>query len=126
MSSLPSLEMNKALLETQERNGAFRVHVSGMINEQTPGEKLNPFFQELHRIIQDRGVDQVVLDLKDLAMVNSSGLVCFLGWAKQIQGLQENRYRMKILHDPKIVWQRISLKCMQMMAPQVIEIAETE
>lgn len=124
MHEIPTLKTETVKVETQVGKDSLLIRVVGTITEQEPGKVLNPYFGSLHEAIQARGLNTVKLDLRQLTLVNSSGIVCILRWVKRVQQSTEKRYPIIIHYDPEILWQRISLKSLQMMAPDVIQVTE--
>jgi hypothetical protein len=97
------------------------IRIEGSIMLKDPERQLVPHFRRIHE--SARGCGKLVIDIRKLSQINSSGLGIFIGWVGWIQSEPETaRYRLEIHIDPKVLWQRSNLMPLSMIAPDVIEI----
>jgi len=100
------------------------IRLDGSIMLRDPEKQLIPHFQRIHECCA--GLEKVIIDVRRLTQINSSGLGIFIRWLGWIQAEPEvARYRLEIRIDPKILWQRANLTPLSMIAPDIIKIVST-
>lgn len=72
------------------------------------------------------GVKDVIVDLRTLDFMNSSGFKCVLSWITTIQELDpEARYRVELLSSARQHWQKRSLNALRCFAVELITVTES-
>jgi hypothetical protein len=100
------------------------IRIEGAIMLRDPEKLLFPHFQRIHECCA--GSDKVIIDVRRLTQINSSGLGIFIRWLGWIQAEPEvARYRLEIHIDSKLLWQRSNLTPLSMIAPDIIEIVSS-
>ena len=89
-------------------------------------EELEPFFDGVHTAaIATSPPREVVFDLKKVEFMSSSCLAKLVAWLARIRELEASaRYKVRIRSDPKVPWQKRSLRAVQFFAPELV-ILET-
>ena len=82
---------------------------------------LTQFLPTLHDEVTAIGVTSVVVDFVELEFMNSSCFKAFVTWISTVQEL-ENPYKIKLLSNPAVLWQRRSLHALASFAAEVISV----
>ncbi len=99
----------------------------GEISMQDPSKIFLPYVEKVHQEALEHGVSEVRLNLTKLAYLNSSGILMFMKWVKLIQGATPDlRYTLFIIYSKSIVWQRVGMRTLRKMAPDVVNLMEME
>lgn len=84
---------------------------------------LEQYIQALHDEACRLAVSKVVVDLRELEFMNSSSFKVFVSWLAQIQELAaERQYRIHLVSNPNIHWQRRSLAALSCFAVDLVTI----
>ena len=98
-----------------------RLRIEGSIMLKDPERQLVPHFHRIHECAV--GCGTLVVDVRRLSQINSSALGMFIRWVGWIQAEPEaNRYKLSIVADPSVLWQRANLMPLAMIAPDVIDV----
>ncbi|MFO0603407.1 MAG: serine/threonine-protein kinase [Polyangiales bacterium] len=93
----------------------------GVVTPRDPDALLFPHFRVVHERAAGCGV--LTLDVRALKQINSSALGLFIRWVGWINAEPEaRRYRLRVVADPGVLWQRASLKPLEMIAPAVLQV----
>ncbi len=93
----------------------------GSITPRDPEQALIPHFQRVHECAAGGG--DLVLDVRRVKQINSSALGLFIRWVAWIHAEPPGRrYRLVVLADPGVLWQRANLKPLEMIAPDAIRV----
>lgn len=87
-------------------------------------EQLEAFFDQLHATATDATPPrEVVLDLHEVSFMNSSCLSKLVAWLARIRDLDAAaRYKVRIRSNPKVAWQKRSLRAVQFFAPELVTV----
>jgi hypothetical protein len=84
---------------------------------------LRSYFKRMHEEALKASAQSVVLDLRDLAFMNSSCFKSLVSWVTTLgQVPADKQYRLRILHDPQRHWQRRSLNVLTSFADGIVSI----
>jgi len=98
-----------------------RLVFEGTITPRDPEQALIPHFARVHACAAGGG--DLVLDVRKVKQINSSALGLFIRWVAWINAEPVvRRYRLVVLADPGVLWQRANLKPLEMIAPDAIRI----
>lgn len=84
---------------------------------------LNRFLKLLHKSVLEGKVAEVAVDLGQLYFMNSSCLKAFVSWIYQVK-TGGDLYRIRLLMNPRLHWQRRSLERLARLAPKVVTLDE--
>lgn len=99
------------------------VAMRGTLAMRDPGETVLPVLERLHRAVCEAGLREVQLDVRQLRFVNSSAMRVFFHWLRWIQQEPEDRrYRIAVLSDRTVGWQRLSLPTLRGLAPDILDL----
>ncbi len=102
-------------------DAAGRVVMEGTITPRDPEQTLVPHFHRVHACAAGGG--DLVLDVRRVKQINSSALGMFIRWVAWIAAEPPaRRYRLVVLADPSVLWQRANLKPLEMIAPDAIRV----
>jgi hypothetical protein len=90
-------------------------------------EQLEPFFAAVHAAaIATSPSRDVTFDVKEVEFMCSSCLAKLVAWLARIRALEAAaQYKVRIRSDPKVPWQKRSLRAVQLFAPELVTL-ETE
>ena len=99
----------------------------GEISMENPSKVFFPHIEKIHQEALEHGASEVRLNLTKLSYLNSSGILMFMKWVKMIQGAPpDSRYMLHIVYSKTIVWQRVGMRTLRKMAPDVVSLTEME
>lgn len=102
-------------------DAAGRVVLEGTITPRDPEQTLVPHFHRVHACAAGGG--DLVLDVRRVKQINSSALGMFIRWVAWIAAEPPaRRYRLVVLADAAVLWQRANLKPLEMIAPDAIRV----
>lgn len=86
-------------------------------------EPLGKFLKLVDTEMLSRKYASVSIDLEELYFMNSSCLKAMVSW---IYGINEagQPYTIRLLTNPRLHWQKRTMRTLQRLAPQVVEIEE--
>jgi anti-anti-sigma factor len=89
--------------------------------ESKPG--LERYIDTLHLEACRLGITKVVVDLRELEFMNSSSFKVFVTWLSQVKELPaDGQYRIHLLSNPNLHWQRRSLAALSCFAVDLVSI----
>jgi hypothetical protein len=84
---------------------------------------LDRFLGQLHQQALAREIREVTLELMELEFINSSCLKAMVAWIYKVD-TEGRPYKIRLLRDPSLHWQRTSVATLQRLAPDVVSIEE--
>lgn len=86
--------------------------------------ELEKYFEDLHATATSTSPPRdVVLDLQAVDFMSSSCLSKLVSWLARIRDLDTAaRYKVRIRSNPKIPWQKRSLRAVQFFAPELVTL----
>ena len=103
----------------------LRVAMSGAVEMRDPGDVLNPFWTLIDEEARRRGLKTVELDVRDLNFMNSSGILTLVRWITRCKSHGDG-YRLVLLYDRNVTWQRASIPTLAKLAPSVVVSTEID
>lgn len=100
--------------------GRFRFAGTG---EAEGAAVLDRYLSQLHREAVASELDEVTLELPELEFINSSCLKAMVAWIYKVD-TEGRPYRIRLLRDASLHWQRTSVATLQRLAPEVVIIEE--
>lgn len=87
-------------------------------------DALQGFFEAVHKAATESSPPRDVrLDLHEVSFMNSSCLSKLIAWLAKVRDSDAAvRYRVRILSNPSIPWQKRSLRAVQSFAPDLITV----
>jgi len=86
-------------------------------------EALERLLVKLHDEVIRLSCTEVIVDFHELEFMNSSCFKSFVAWINSVQELETGKqYRIRILSDPAMLWQRRSLHALKCFAVNLIEV----
>jgi len=86
-------------------------------------DALDELLARLHQEAVQLECKEVVIDFHELEFMNSSCFKSVVAWIGRVQDLvQEQRYRIRFLSKPELLWQRRSLHALRCFAVDLITI----
>jgi hypothetical protein len=87
---------------------------------------LGTWFGQVHEALVSAGADSVQVDLRKLEFMSASAFNELLSWLGMITELPElRRYKLRLLSNPEIHWQRRSLKTLACFSVDLISVEAT-
>ena len=103
----------------------IKMHIIGTIDMQQPNIILTPYFSDIHNRILSSKIKLLEIDITGLEFMNSSGIGTLIKWFVKMPLLQDDdRYKIKILFNTNIKWQKKGLTPLINLAPDQIELIE--
>ena len=107
---------------TQREEARLRVSLSGHADVGAKGP-LDGFVAEVDREASIGPVTEVVVDLRQLAFMNSSCLKTLVTWLNNVrQRPASGQYLIRFLQDRTAYWQERSLAALKAFAPAIVEV----
>jgi hypothetical protein len=124
MSSNPSpfapLSADGVNLVPKLDNNVLRIAMSGAVEMRDPGIVLNPYWNGIDDEVRQRGIQRVEVDLRNLNFMNSSGILTLVRWITRAKGHGAKGYRIVLLFDRNVTWQRTSIPTLAKLAPEMV------
>jgi hypothetical protein len=124
MKKLDSLSTDKIDFSTKAslEGKTIKVTVSGDAHMGVI-DRFEEILKQLHEQAQQLPAEQVTIDIRQLLFMNSSCIKRLVTWITLVQELDEKRqYKIRIVSNPGVSWQRRSLESLQWLAPSLITI----
>lgn len=111
-------------LESVPRRDGLMVAIRGNADFRDK-EQIQGFLLDTHARVQNLGLTEVTIDLRELLFMSSSCIKAFVTWLMRVQNLPVGeQYRIHFLSSPDIHWQRRSLTALSCVAAQLVSISE--
>lgn len=121
VSELPYVE-EEGLTLGPVPGAAGRVRFAGT-GEAEGAAVLDRYLGVLHQHALTRELREVVLELWELEFINSSCLKAMVAWIYKVD-TEGRPYKIRLLRDASLHWQRTSIATLQRLAPEVVVIEE--
>ncbi len=122
MSSIENIDTPDLRTEIDFSEQAVSVRLIGTA-ESAAASELNKLLKSVHSVVREKGLPEVVVDLRPLEFMNSSCFKAFVSWVGVIQESAENeKYKVRLLSDQKKHWQSRSLGALQCFAVDLIRV----
>jgi hypothetical protein len=102
-----------------------RVAMAGAVEMRDPGDVLNPYWTLIDEEARRRDLKIVELDVRDLNFMNSSGILTLVRWITRCKSHGDG-YRLVLLYDRNVTWQRASIPTLAKLAPNMVVSAEID
>lgn len=117
LNEIESVKGNGLELKIEGQN----LKINGNIELEDPSELLSPFFNSLHNTILEEKLNKIVVDIKELSYLNSSGIRELVGWIMKLDELpDEKKYSIHFLCCYKNHWQETSISTLEFLNPNYI------
>jgi anti-anti-sigma factor len=121
-AELASFHGERLRLVADTRTSIVEVHAIGTVDGEVCRE-VAAFFDRLHSELCRTRAPRVLIDLRELRFISSSGIKVLATWIFSIAKLEpRDRYRVTFLTNPNLGWQRPTLEAFQSLAPAIVEI----
>jgi hypothetical protein len=88
-------------------------------------EALEKLLVLLHKEAIDRRVTEAAVDIRELEFMSSACFKCLVTWVTDIQSLDSGKhYLLRFLSNPKIGWQKRSLRSLHCFAVDLVKIED--
>lgn len=99
-----------------------RVSFSG--SGETGGvDVLRDFIDRLHDATMKAGLTEISVDMVDLTFINSSCLKVLVSWVYKVD-TTGRPYRIELVRDTRMHWQKGSLDTLRRLAPAVVNVVD--
>lgn len=98
--------------------GILHIAMSGAVEMRDPGVVFNPYWSGLDDEVRRRGIKRVVLDMRDLNFMNSSGILTLVRWVTRAKTAKA--YAIELQYDRNVTWQRTSIPTIAKLAPEMV------
>lgn len=119
---LPKLSGGVISAEATGDAGVIRVRFSGTADLEAKDD-LEVFVKKLHREALRLAATKVIIDFRELEFMNSSCFKIFVALLAQVRDLEvAQQYRIHLLSNPNMLWQRRSLAALSCFAVDLVAI----
>lgn len=102
--------------------GTVKVRFSGTADLEARAD-LERYMNKLHDEAVRLTASKVVIDLRELEFMNSSCFKIFVSWLAKVRDLTPaQQYRIDLLSNPSLLWQRRSLAALSCFAVDLVKI----
>jgi hypothetical protein len=101
-------------------NNTLHIAMSGAVEMRDPGVVLNPYWNGIDDEVRRRAIPRVVLDMRDLNFMNSSGILTLVRWVTRVKSHGNKPYRIELHFDRNVTWQRTSVPTLAKLAPEIV------
>lgn len=84
---------------------------------------LDRFLALLHQQALARELSEVTIELEELEFINSSCLKAMVAWIYKVD-TEGRPYKIRLLRDASLHWQRTSIATLQRLAPDVVIVQD--
>jgi hypothetical protein len=84
---------------------------------------LDRFLGQLHAHVLAQSLGEVTVHLHELEFINSSCLKAMVAWIYKVDN-EGRPYKIRLVRDATLHWQRTSVATLQRLAPEVVIIQE--
>ena len=84
---------------------------------------LDRFLGVLHQQVLARELREISIELEELEFINSSCLKAMVAWIYKVD-TEGRPYKIRLLRDASLHWQRTSIATLQRLAPDVVIVQE--
>lgn len=120
--SLPAMTNSEMSAESSYGDGVVRIALAGNADVDAKAD-LEATIKKLHEESLRLAPSKVVVDLRKLEFMNSSCFKVFVSWLAQVRDLPpEKQYRIHLVSNPALHWQRRSLAALSCFAIDLVAI----
>ena len=120
---IETIKQDKVEISVDDIDTGFIISISGDIDMEDPGILLDPIFNKAHEGMLSNKLKSIILDLKKLAFLNSSGIKAIAKWIMKLSEIPDNKgYSIRILYDKATTWQVTSLPTLTFLVPGVVTL----
>jgi hypothetical protein len=101
------------------------VVMKGTITVRDPSGDLEKFIADVHAHARAARLPAVKVDLTGLKFVNSSAIRVFVDWATTVKATPPPCYKLCVITDRRITWQRTSFAALVAMVGDILSVEET-
>jgi len=120
----PPLAADGSTVVARLENGVLHITMSGAVEMRDPGVVFNPYWNGIDDEVRRRGVQRVVVDMRDLNFMNSSGILTLVRWVTRVKGHGTKPYQIELHFDRNVTWQRTSVPTLAKLAPEIVTATE--
>ena len=122
MTELAALTLESFSSRVRQDGDALMVDLIGNADLRAKKE-LGTMLTALHREALDKGIREVVIDVRALEFMNSSCFKAFVTWLTDIMELPAaQQYHVRFRSNPDTLWQRRSLHALRSYALMIVNI----
>jgi hypothetical protein len=119
---LPHVEGTVMSVEGGFGDGSIRIRFAGTADLEAKAD-LEAVVKKLHDEALRLSTTKVTVDFRDLEFMNSSCFKVFVAWLAQVRDLEPSRqYRIHLVSNPNLHWQRRSLAALSCFAVDLVAI----
>jgi hypothetical protein len=108
--------------EPEAVDQVFRATISGNASLSSRAQ-LDGFLAAAHERVTRDSLRKIVVDIRELAFLNSSCLKSLVGWILRIKDMApDRRYQVTFISNPQLNWQQRSLFAISSLAPDLVGI----
>lgn len=111
-------------LALEQAPGRVSVSCSGTLDMADAAAALQPQLLRFHAAVVEAKIPRVELHLEDVEYMNSSALKSFMVWFLSAAKDAGHRYQIVVTFDPARSWQAVSLRPMERLAPETVQLVE--
>jgi hypothetical protein len=119
-SRFASLRADGVTIHAQPEHDVLRIVVTGSLESRDPRAALDPYWTALDAAIRREHIARVVLDIRGLDYMNSSGILTLARWLINVTA--HSAYSVVIEHDPDVTWQHSNVPVLAKLAPTVVQV----
>lgn len=120
--TLPKSTGSAIAAEGTLEDGAIRVRFTGTADVEAKPD-LDNIVKAIHAEALRLAAPKVIVDFRELEFMNSSSFKVFVSWLSQVQELPtDKQYRIHLLSNPSLHWQRRSLAALSCFAVDLVTI----
>jgi hypothetical protein len=117
-----SIDANELVVRVKTEPRAIHVSLSGTADSRSM-ESLDALLVKVHALALETQVEEVLVDLRELAFMNSSCFKAFVKWLGQLQEVDAARqYKICLRSSDKHHWQKRSLAGLRCFAVDLVRI----
>lgn len=120
----PPLTAEGVTVVPRLEDGVLQISISGAIEMRDPGIVLNPFWNGIDDEVIRQGIKHVVVDMRDLNFMNSSGILTLVRWVTRVKAHGTRPYQIELHFDRNVTWQRTSVPTLAKLAPEIVTATE--
>ena len=119
---LPHIEGAVMSVEGGFADGSIRIRFAGTADLEAKAD-LEAVVKKLHSEAQRIPAAKVTVDFRELEFMNSSCFKVFVAWLAQVRDLEPaKQYRIHLVSNPNLHWQRRSLAALSCFAVDLVVI----
>jgi hypothetical protein len=119
-SPFASLHADGVTINARLENDVLRIVMGGSLESRDPRASFDPYWTALDDAIRRERVARVVLDIRGLEYMNSSGILTLARWLMKVTS--HAAYQVVIEHDPDLTWQHSNVPVLAKLAPAVVHV----